>query len=136
VLEERAGEAADLTHTGVNVGPRDVSRGSPKARAGETGHSEATVTPEAAANSTLGGKASIAPTVSSASTQSCAGRFQKEWADTASSAGPGEAGKKVLTLKKLGEQLGAVRELMRNTGLQFVDAEKTVTLSRLLVSRF
>jgi hypothetical protein len=37
----------------------------------------------------------------------------------------------VLTLKKLGEQLAYVRESLRNAGLLFVEAEKTVTISRL-----
>jgi hypothetical protein len=73
--EERAGEVADLTHSGADVGPGDVSQGSPEARARETGRSEATATLRAAAKSAPGGKASTAPTGSSAGSQSSAGRL-------------------------------------------------------------
>jgi hypothetical protein len=53
-----------------------------------------------------------------------------------SSAGCGEAGAGVLTLNKLNKQLTAVRETLRNAGLQFVEAEKTVTVSGWIISQF
>jgi hypothetical protein len=70
-----------------------------------------------------------APTGASAGSHSFAVRLQKEWANTASSAGSGEAGAKTLTLKELSKQLATIRELLWNAGLQFVEAEKTVDVS-------
>jgi hypothetical protein len=102
--EERAcevTEVADLTRTGAGTGPGGASQEPPKARAREIGHSEATVAPEATVKSAPGGKASTAPTGSSAGSQSSVGQLHKEWADTASSAGSDEARAGVLTLKEL-----------------------------------
>jgi hypothetical protein len=53
-----------------------------------------------------------------------------------SSAGSGEAGARRLILKELNKQHTAVRESLRNTGLQFVKAEKTFTVSGWLISPF
>jgi hypothetical protein len=102
--EERAGEVTevtDLTRTGASTGPGGASQEPPEARAREIGHSEATVAPEATMKSAPRGKASTAPTGSSAGSQIYVGQLQKEWADTASSASSDEARAGVLTLKEL-----------------------------------
>jgi hypothetical protein len=57
---------------------------------------------------------------------------QREWADTASSAGPEgshEAQGGNLTLAELSKQLSTVRTSLGNVSLQFIKAAKTVDVS-------
>jgi hypothetical protein len=135
--EREVSEATDLPHAGADAGPGNVSQGSPAAQAEEVGRGKAAITPRAATNGTLVWRTSTALTGSSVGSQSSASRLQKEWADTASSAGSGEAGQAragTLTLAKLNKQLTTVRESLQNTGLQFVETKKIVDVSNLYPS--
>jgi hypothetical protein len=69
--------------------------------------------------------------------QSSASQLQKEWADTASSAGSGETSKtraRNLTLAELSKQFATVKESLGNAGLQFVEAERTVNVSNFVLA--
>jgi hypothetical protein len=80
----------------------------------------------------LGGKVLASSTGSGVSSQSSTGQLQKEWADTASSAGPEgsrEAQGGNLTLAELSKQLSTVRTSLGNVSLQFIKAAKTVDVS-------
>jgi hypothetical protein len=76
-------------------------------------------------------------TGSGASSQSSANQTQKEWADTASSAGSGGGRKaqgKNFTLSELSMQLSTVKMSLGNINLQFVKAEKTVNVSDMFLA--
>jgi hypothetical protein len=135
--KKKVDEVADPPHAGADAGPGNVSRETSAARTEEVVRGEVSVTPGAAAKSVLGGRTFMAPTGSSAGTQSSASWHQKEWADMASSAGSSEASEAragTLTLADLSKLLTAVRESLRNASLQFVEAEKTVDVSNLFLA--
>jgi hypothetical protein len=109
-----------------------VSQETFAARTEEDNRDEASVTPRAAAKGASGGRTFTPPTGSSVGSQSSASQLQKEWADTASSAGSGEANEakaRNLTLADVNKQLTTIRKSLQNAGLQFVRAEKTVDVS-------
>jgi hypothetical protein len=101
-------------------------------RGGDRG--EASITPGVATKSASGGKTIAALTGSGAGSQSSASQLQKEWADTASSAGSGKTSRtrgRNLTLAELSKQLATVKVSLGNVSLQFVEAEKTINVSDL-----
>jgi hypothetical protein len=103
----------------------------------ESNRSEASTTPGVVAKGASGGKVVVASTGSSASSQSSASQLQKEWVDTASSAGSSESRKakgKKLTLAELSKQLSTVKASLGNVSFQFVEAEKTVNVSDMLLA--
>jgi hypothetical protein len=72
-----------------------------------------------------------------ASSQSSASQLQKEWADTASSAGSGgscEAQGENLTLVELSKQLSIVKASLGNVNFQFVKAEKIINVSDMFLA--
>jgi hypothetical protein len=131
------GATADPPRFGADAGSEKASQGAPTARVGEGNHSEASTTPGAAAKGALGGKILVALTGSGASSQSSASQLQKEWADTASSAGSGESRKAKgdnLTLAELSKQLSTIKASLGNVSFQFVEAEKTINVSDLFLA--
>jgi hypothetical protein len=86
--EMETGATVGSLFFGVTSDLERASRGAHAARVVESDHGEASPTPRAAAKGASGGKALMASTGSGVSSQSSAGQLQKEWADTASSAGP------------------------------------------------
>jgi hypothetical protein len=117
---------------GATSNPERASHGAHDARMVESNRGEASPTPRAAAKGASGGKALTTSTGSGVSSQSSAGQLQKEWADTASSAGPKgsrESRGGSLTLAELSKQLSTIRTSLENAGLQFTDAAKTVNVS-------
>jgi hypothetical protein len=82
-------------------------------------------------------KTFTALTGSGIGSQSSASQLQKEWADTASSAGSGETSKtraRNLTLAELSKQFATVKESLGNAGLQFIEAERTVNVSNFVLA--
>jgi hypothetical protein len=112
------GTAADPPLFGADAGSEKASQGAPTAWAGESNRREASTIPRAAAKGTSrGGEILAASTGSGASSQSSASQVQKEWADTASSAGSGgsrKAQSENLTLAELSKQLSTVKASLGN----------------------
>jgi hypothetical protein len=130
-------KVADPPCFGTDADPEKVSQEIPTARAEEDDRGEASITPGAAAKSALGGKIFATSTGSGASSQSSASQLQKEWADTASSAGSGGTSRTRggnLTLAELSKQLATVKASLENVNLQFIEAEKTVNVSNFLLA--
>jgi hypothetical protein len=135
--EKQVGEATDPPHARADASLGNVSQETFAARTKEDDCGEASITPRAAAKGALGGRTITAPTGSSAGSQSSASQLQKEYVDTASSAGSSEASEaraRNLTLADVNKQLATIRESLQNAGLQFVRAEKTVDVSNSILA--
>jgi hypothetical protein len=130
-------KVADPPCVGTGADPEKVSKEILAARTGEGDRGEASVTPGASAKSTSGGKTFAASTGSGAGSQSSASQLQKEWVDTASSAGSGRTSRTRggnLTLAKLSKQLATVKSSLGNVSLLFIEAEKTINVSDLFLA--
>jgi hypothetical protein len=83
------GTATSSLFFGATSEPERVSHGAHDIRMVESKRSNASPPPRAITQGTSGGKDLVAPAGSGVSSQSSASQLQKEWADTASSAGSG-----------------------------------------------
>jgi hypothetical protein len=103
----------------------------------ESERSKASPPPRAATQGTSRGKDLTALAGSGVSSQSSASQLQKEWADTASSAGSSgglKAQGNHLNLAELSMQLSTVRMSLGNVNLQLLEAEQTVDVSNMFLS--
>jgi hypothetical protein len=117
--------------------PEGVSCGAHDVWMVESKRSKAPPPPWAVTQGASGGKDLAAPAGSGVSSQSSASQLQKEWADTASSAGSGgglKAQGNHLTLAELSRQLSTIWMSLGNVNLQFLEAEQTVDVSNMFLS--
>jgi hypothetical protein len=135
--ETETGTVAGSLFFGATSDPEKVSHGAHDVRMVESKHSKASPPPWAVTQGASGGKDLAAPAGSGVSSQSSASQLQKEWADTASSAGSGgglKAQGNHLTLAELSRQLSTVWMSLGNVNLQFLEAEQTVDVSNMFLS--
>jgi hypothetical protein len=105
---------------GATSGSKKVSQGAHAAWTMEIERCEASPPPKDTAQGASGGKNLAASVGSGASSQSSASQLQREWADTASTAGSGGSLKdhgNNLTLVELSKQLSTVRTSLGNVSL-------------------
>jgi hypothetical protein len=135
--EMATGTAAGALFFRATSDTEKVSREAHDVQMVESERGEASSPPQAITQGAPGGKDPAAPAGSSVSSQSSAGQLQKEWADTASSAGFGKGLKAQgnhLTLAELSRQLTTVRTSLGNMNLQFLEAEQTIDVSNMSLS--